>query len=224
VNVSDDEAAWFGMATIVQTGVRRAAHELGENVVVIGAGLLGQLVTQYVRLLGAREIIMIDTAAIRLSMALKHGATQSLQMPAAEAYQKVAELTRGRMADVVYDVTGHSAVFPVALQMVRNFGKMILLGDAGNPTEQRLTADVITRGLQIIGAHDRHAPAAPSDFAHWTKANMAALFFHYLEHRQMSVASMITHRYSPADARSAYQMLLTDRATAMGVVFDWKNL
>src|ERR1700730_9128836 len=59
-DISDEEAPWFGLATIVQNGVRRAEHKLGDAVVVIGLGLLGQLVVQYVRLLGARQIIAVD--------------------------------------------------------------------------------------------------------------------------------------------------------------------
>ena len=44
--IVDEDAPWFGLATIVQHGVRRAEHQLGEIVVVIGLGLLGQLTVQ----------------------------------------------------------------------------------------------------------------------------------------------------------------------------------
>jgi len=57
---------------------------MGDVVVVIGLGLLGQLVVQYCRLMGASEIIAIDTAAMRLDMAAAHGATRTLKMSAAE--------------------------------------------------------------------------------------------------------------------------------------------
>ncbi|HEY9247752.1 MAG TPA: zinc-binding alcohol dehydrogenase [Rariglobus sp.] len=73
-NVSDDEAVWFGIACIVQNGIRRAEHELGDAVVIIGLGLLGQLAVQFARLSGAREIIAIDTAPRRLEFARAHGA------------------------------------------------------------------------------------------------------------------------------------------------------
>ena len=51
--VSDEEATWFGLACIVQNGVRRANHVLGDDVVVVGLGQLGQLVVEYARLGGA---------------------------------------------------------------------------------------------------------------------------------------------------------------------------
>src|SRR5438034_3918250 len=219
--VSDEEAIWFGLAGIVQNGVRRAEHEMGDAVVVIGLGILGQLVTQYTRLLGAREVIAVDTAPARLAMAAAHGATATLEMPVAEARPEIERLTEGRGADVVYDVTGHAAVFGAALPLVRRFGKLLLLGDTGTPSEQRLTSDVVTRGLRIIGAHDNNPPPAATDHAWWTHANMAHLFFTYLERGQMRVADLITHRFRPEDAAAAYDLLTRDRSTAMGVVFEW---
>jgi threonine dehydrogenase-like Zn-dependent dehydrogenase len=219
--VSDEEATWFGLACIVQNGVRRAEHELGDAVVVVGLGILGQLVTQYTRLLGAREVVAIDTAPARLAMAAAHGATHVLELPVGETKPEVERLTDGRGADVVYDVTGHAAVLSAALPLARRFGKLLLLGDTGSPSEQRLTSDVVTRGVRIIGAHDGNPPATATDHAWWTHANMARLFFTYLERGQMRVSDLVTHRFRPEDAPAAYDLLTRDRASAMGVVFEW---
>ncbi|HVF09768.1 MAG TPA: zinc-binding alcohol dehydrogenase [Abditibacteriaceae bacterium] len=222
--IADEDATWFGLAGIVQNGVRAAEHALGDVVVVVGLGLLGQLVVQYVRLMGAREIIAVDTARPRLEMARTHGATQTLAMGVAEAHDAIQELTGGRLADVVYDVTGHPAVFAPALKLVRKFGKLLLLGDSGNPSEQHLTADVVSRGLRIIGAHDTNPPATATDRDYWTNIHMQQLFFSYLERGQMRVNDLVTHRYLPQQAREAYAMLETDRASAMGVLFDWTQV
>src|SRR4051794_35082588 len=51
--VSDDDATWTALGKIAQIGVRAAEHRMGDSVVVIGLGLVGQLVAQYVRLMGA---------------------------------------------------------------------------------------------------------------------------------------------------------------------------
>ena len=222
--VSDEEAAWFGLAKITQVGVRRAQHRLGDAVVVIGLGLLGQLVTQYARLSGAREVIAIDTAPQRLAMAKAHGATQTLEMGVEDAHQAVSEITEGRLADVVYDITGHAAVFAPALGLVRRFGTLLLLGDTGTPGDQRLTSDVVTRGVQIAGVHDSHTTPTVTDTDFWTEHNMERLFFSYIARQQMNVADLITHRFSPLEAPQAYHLLQTDRSNVMGVVFDWNKL
>lgn len=222
--VEDEAAPWFALACIVQNGVRRATHYLGDNVVIIGLGLLGQLAVQYIRLFGARQVIAIDTAPRRLEMALQGGATQVLNMGAAEAREQVLALTGGRGADVVYDVTGHPAVFQAALALPRRFGQLLLLGDTGEPSKQCLTSDVMTRGVTITAAHDCHPPEVADDYHFWTRDNMALLFFDYLARGQMNVDPLITHRFAPTEAAAAYDLLLTDRANAMGVIFEWDKL
>lgn len=222
--VSDEDATWFGLANIVQNGVRRAEHQLGEAVAVIGLGPIGQLVVQYLRLLGARHVIAIDPVAQRLELAAAHGATALITARADEARDEVFRLTGGQGVDAVYDVTGAPRVFPAALRLLRRFGRLVLLGDTGTPGEQRLTGDVVTKGLRIIGAHDSNPPAESSDHALWSHARMADLFFTYLQRGDMRVGDLITHRYAPTDAPRAYALLREQRATTLGVLFDWEGV
>lgn len=222
--LSDEEATWFGLATIVQNGVRRAEHALGQTVVVIGLGLLGQLAVQYARLQGAREVIAVDPVERRLAMARGGGATTTLAMGAAEAREAVLEMTVGAGADVVYDVTGAASVFPVALGLLRRFGRLVLLGDTGTPSAQHLTADVIRNGLTIVGAHDSHPPLVETDHAPWTRQRMAALFFTFLQRGDMRVADLVTHRFAPTEASAVYRLLHDDPAVAMGVIFNWTDV
>jgi 2-desacetyl-2-hydroxyethyl bacteriochlorophyllide A dehydrogenase len=219
--LSDEAATWFGLANIAQNGVRRAEHGLGDSIAVIGLGPVGQLVIQYLRLLGARQVIAIDPARQRLELARAHGATVAVNAGAAEARDEVLHLTDGLGVDVVYDVTGAPSVFPAALGLLRRFGRLVLLGDTGTPTEQRLTGDVVTKGLRIVGAHDGNPPATSSDHAYWSHARMTELFFTYLQRGDMRVQDLITHRYAPAEARHAYDSLREHRFTTMGVIFDW---
>lgn len=222
--ISFEEAAWIALAKIVQNGVRRAAHAMGDDVAVIGLGILGQLVIQYTRLMGARLVMGIDMAAPRLAYAEKSGATHTIHAPADQALATVRGLTDGRMADVVYDVTGFPGVFASALALPRRFGTVLLLGDTGTPSGQQLSSNVVTRGLRIIGAHDSHPPQEASDFVPWSSPRMSELFFTYLARGQMNVRDLISHTYAPTQAREAYTMLITDRSAAMGVIFDWTRL
>jgi threonine dehydrogenase-like Zn-dependent dehydrogenase len=222
--VSDEDVAWFGLATIVQNGVRRAQHTLGEDVVVIGLGPLGQLVTQYVRLLGARQVIAVDPVEQRLEQAQAHGATTTIALSVDEARSRVLQLTDGAGANVVYDVTGAAAVFAPALRLLRRFGRLVLLGDTGSPSAQHLVGDVVTKGLTIIGAHDSNPPIGSTDHAYWSRKRMAELFFTYLQRGDIHVSHLITHRFSPHNAVAAYDLLSTAGASPLGILFDWTTL
>jgi len=222
--VSDEDASWFALAMIAQNAVRAAQHQLGDNVVIIGAGLLGQLTVQYLRLTGARQIIVVDPAELRLKMAKEHGATTVIAKKIQDAREEVLALTDGKGAEVVYDITGIASVFAPALTLLRRFGKLILLGDTGEPSQQFLTGDVITKGLRIIGTHASNPPEVSTDHTPWTQEEMFRLFFTYVARGDMRVNDLITHRFSPHEAPQAYHMLRHDRSSAMGVVFDWTGL
>ena len=200
--------------------VRRAELRMGARVVVIGLGPLGQLLVQYARVVGAEEILAVDLAPGRLETAGAHGATQTFAGSAADALPFVQEHTDGRLADVVFDATGHYAVFPLALKLVRNFGTMMLTGDSPHPSKQTLRADVITRQVSIRGTHNENLPP---DQAEWTRPQ-AQLFHAYVARGQMRVDDLITSRFSPAEAPDVYAMLLENRTETLGVLFDWRQL
>ncbi|MFC1717826.1 zinc-binding dehydrogenase [Candidatus Poribacteria bacterium] len=217
--ISDEEASWCKLATITQTGIRQAEHMMGDTAAIIGLGPLGQLITQYLKVLGLREILAIDQIQPRLDRALEHGATAAFCGSAADAKDFVLEHTDGELADVVYDVTGYYAVFPMALPLARRFGKVILQGDSPHPSKQHLTHDVLTRQLRVLGSHNE---ALPPQYAHWTMKRQAELFLKYVQRKQMNVADLITHRFDPAKAGEVYAQLDSARGDSAGVIFDWR--
>lgn len=220
-SVSDEEATWMCLATTTQVAVRRAEHSLGEYVGVVGLGMLGQLIVQYLVLSGAQKIICIDPVSGRLEMAKAHGATDTLPINVSDARGEIAELTKGNMLDVVYDVTGHPAVLAYCIPLVRKLGRVILVGDTPNPTQQRLAPGVVSDSISILGIHGSMTPEHPSEFYRWTRRDVIALFYDYLQRGQMKVSDLITHRYKPSDAPQVYANIMQDRSSAMGIVFDW---
>lgn len=219
--VPAEQAAWGTLAYITQHGYRKGEVRLGENVVIVGAGLLGQLVTQYASVGGAGKIIVIDTADQRLAMAAAHGATHTLNMPVDQAQKQVEKLTDGKGAEVVFDITGHAAVFAGALGLVRRFGRLVLVGDTGSPEQQHLIHAVIGRDITIRGAHDTNAAIDADDFTPWSKRAMTSLFYQFIASDRVRVGDLITHRFPIEEAQAAYDLLTGRREQAMGVVFRY---
>ena len=219
--VSDEAAAWSKLATITQTSIRRAELKMGARVVVIGAGPLGQLLTQYCRVMGPSEVMVIDTIDSRLEVAFAHGATQTFCGSAADAGSFVESYTDGAGADVVFDATGHFAVLPMGLRLARQFGTLMLTGDSPYPSKQVLTGDVLTRQVNIRGTHNEKLAPHLED---WSSTRQMQLFHTYLERGQMRTDDLITSRHPPSEAPKVYANLLENRAETIGVVFDWSKL
>ena len=222
--IGDEDATWTNLACTTQLGVRRAELQLGETVGVVGLGVLGQLVVQYLAVSGARKIIAIDLVQNRLEVAKAHGATHALALDVKSARKKIVKITESKMLDVVFDVTGHPAVLAPSIQLLRRLGRVILLGDTPTPSQQCLGPGVVSDSIAILGIHGTMSPAQASEFNPWSREEMTALFFDYLTQGRMCVSDLITHRYSPLDAPQVYAGLLQDRSTAIGVVFDWNLL
>jgi 2-desacetyl-2-hydroxyethyl bacteriochlorophyllide A dehydrogenase len=222
--VGAEEGTFGVLGATVMNGVRRARIELGEVVAVVGAGLLGQLCAQLVGLAGAFPVIAIDLAENRLQLAARLGVTHTLRLPVEAAGAEVQRLSKGRGADVAFEVTGHPAVVAPLLRLLRREGRAILLGSARGQSHVDFHDEVHTLGLHVIGAHVSTHPERETFHAPWTRERNVELFFDLLQARHLDVGSLITHRYPATEAAGAYGMLLEDRTRAVGVLLDWTGV
>ena len=125
--ISDEEAAFHNLAATVMNSVRLSKVTLGENVGVVGVGILGQFAIMFSRLAGGFPVIALDISEDRLEIAKKSGATEVLRSDIEDVVKKIQDLTEGRMLDVVFEVTGNPNVIPWAIKLVKHLGRFIIL-------------------------------------------------------------------------------------------------
>lgn len=207
-------AAWFALAKITCIGARAAGAVLGEPVVVIGGGPIGQMALRWLKAAGA-SLVCIDPVEARLAHARRIGAT-CLAGDVAALGGQVRAATGGGAA-VVVDATGNPTVFAAALGMARRRGTVVLLGDTGTPAEQRLTGDVILKGLNVVGAHDGHAEGA------WGEQRIIDLFAAMVADGRIDMIGLTTHVIPGGQAPRAYAAITDDPARTLGVALDWTN-
>ncbi|MEA3337707.1 MAG: zinc-binding alcohol dehydrogenase [Chloroflexota bacterium] len=223
-DVSDDQAAFWQLGKTVMNGVRLARIALGEAVVTVGAGILGQLAIQYIHLSGAFPLIAVDLSERRLELAADSGATYTLPGDRQDLIDELRRITHGRMADVVFEITGNQQVIPIALRMARPQGRIIILGSPRGPVEIDFHNEVHSLGLQVIGAHVSTHPDTATPCNPWTAQRNGELFFDLVQAGRLQVDGLISHRFSWQEAPSAYTMLAEDRTQAMGVVLEgWQD-
>ncbi len=210
-----EQAVWFALAKITFHGALVARYALGDSVLIVGAGPIGQMSIRWARAAGCARIIVVDTAAHRMPLAEAGGATALVTSPIGEAREGVLAAGGGKLPRVVIDSTGNAAVFAAALGLVADRGTVVLMGDTGSPTRQALTSDVIIRGLTIVGAHDGH------DTGEWNGATISQLFFNLVASGRFPMAGLTSHVFTPENATDAYLTANRDRASTMGLIFDW---
>jgi threonine dehydrogenase-like Zn-dependent dehydrogenase len=120
--------------------VERAGIALGDTVVVQGSGPVGLNALVFASLAGALRVLVIGAPAARLAEARRLGAEDVLDVSATTPDERLAWLrdrTAGRGADVVIEASGNPAAVPEGLEMVRDAGRYVVVGqytDAGDVT------------------------------------------------------------------------------------------
>ncbi|MBB5980562.1 zinc-dependent alcohol dehydrogenase [Kribbella solani] len=213
--IPSEVAPWATLAQVAYVGAVAAEHRLRDSVLVIGAGPIGQMSVRWAAAAGVESIVVADIAPRRLELAQWGGATAIVTGDPADHAEQIVEACFGESPRVVIDTTGRSEMLPKALGLVRDRGTVVLLGDPGSPSEQHLTMDVITRGLQIRGAH---GPLLLD-----VEAETYRSFFGLNISGRLSLDGLNTHRFAPKDCAEAYRLVSTQRGETMGVIFDWTD-
>jgi NADPH:quinone reductase-like Zn-dependent oxidoreductase len=221
--VSAESASWFQLNIIVQNGIRETNPVLGETAVVIGLGPLGQLAVRLLGLCGLSRLVAVDPSQERCALAEGHGPDVILAVTADKAVKQVKELTGGRGADIVFDITGHPAVFHSAQHMLARRGRLGLIGDVPKPSQQSLTHDIVSNSISIVGAHGSTPPRTGNDYYRWGKYELTAFFFELIASGKISLDSLTTHRITPGEAPAKYAEIHGNRGAYMGVIVDWQQ-
>jgi threonine dehydrogenase-like Zn-dependent dehydrogenase len=128
--------------------------EEGDTVVVQGPGHQGLAVLEAVLAKGPKQVVVTGTSAdqLRLDTATAIGATRAVAVDTDDVAGVVAELTGGQGADVVFDVASVPATVPMAIDLVRFRGRILLAGLKHFQAIPNLVTDhIVVRGLRVFG-------------------------------------------------------------------------
>jgi 2-desacetyl-2-hydroxyethyl bacteriochlorophyllide A dehydrogenase len=221
-NLSFDEASFTYLVEIALQGVRKARIELGEAVVVMGLGLVGQLALQIAKISGAMPVMGVDFFENRVALAKKLGADHAFNAKKVDTVKMVKEVTDGKGANVVIDATGSPLAPQTAVQLTRRFGRIILLGSTRGETNFNFYS-VHLEGISMIGAHIRTRPHSDSSPGLWAPAEERALAFRLLSQGKLDIKDLITVKMPFEEARKAYNMLMESKDSVLAILLDWKR-
>jgi len=153
-NVSYEEAALAEPLSCCIHGVDLAQIKSGDTVVVLGAGPIGLLHTQLVRILGASKVTTITGHnEEKLAFARKLGADDTINASLEDPVSKVRASSSGIGADVVVEATGNPVAVEQAIKMARRGGRVIIFGCAPEKAKIEVSPYIINDSeLMIFGA------------------------------------------------------------------------
>jgi len=211
--VNPDSAAFTTLGAISLHGFRLANPQVGDNIAVIGLGLLGLLATRIALASGCRVFgTDIDPQRVRLGKT-----TGAVCTNRANADTAGRTFSGGKGFDAVLicaDATGDD-VIKLAAEICRDRGKVISIGAVGlNLTRKQFYEKEITFLVSRSYGPGRYDPAYeeegvdyPYGYVRWTETRNMAAFLDMISIGKLEVESLITHRFKIDDAARAYKLI-----------------
>jgi predicted dehydrogenase len=214
-----EEAAFATLGAVALQGVRLAAPTLGERVVVVGLGVIGQLAVQLLRAHGC-AVLGVDRDAARVALARALGAEAGVVSGGAAPVSEILGFTRGRGADAVLIAAATDSNEPVELagEISRRKGRVVVVGSVRMDVPRRtyyerelsLTVSCSYGPGRYDPAYEARGHDYPVAYVRWTVQRNIEAFLDLLAAGRLEVRSLITHRVPIADAERAYRLLGPD--------------
>ncbi len=225
------QAAFATLGAIAMQGIRQADLRLGENAVVIGLGLIGQLTIQMLNAAGIRTIgIDIDDRMVKL--AAMNNCELPLNRRSETLEHDVMQFTSGHGTDAVIITAGTDSTDPVDLAgaLCRKKGKVVIVGAV--PTGFKRT-NYFRKELELKmsasygpGRYDREYEEEGIDYPYayvrWTENRNMEAFIELLRKDKLNVTGLITHEFLFGKAEDAYKIIVekTEPFTGMVLKYD----
>lgn len=212
--VPPEQAAFATLGAIALEGVRLARVALGETVVVIGLGLIGQITVQLLLAAGCR-VAAIDLDPARVDLACRAGAGVAVPPQGADAVLITADASSNEPVET-------------AARLAREKGRVVAVGLVKTDLPRH---DFFQKELEFVVSRStgpgRYDPSFeiegrdyPYPYVRWTQTRNLEAFLDLLARGRISIGHLITHRFPFAEAPAAYDLLLSD-ASRLGIVFEY---
>ncbi|GGT97683.1 bi-domain-containing oxidoreductase [Streptomyces coeruleorubidus] len=223
-------AAFGTVGSIALQGVRQGEPQLGEVALVIGLGLIGQLVVQLLAASGVR-VVGADPDPARCELAERLGAQAAGDPASAAVESAVAELTGGHGVDQVYLAAGGGSNQPVELaaRLCRDRGRVVDIGKCrlDLPWNAYYEKELDVRFSRSYGPgrydpeYELEGRDYPIGYVRWTERRNLACFLDLLARGSVDVEPLTSHVAEFDDAVETYQRLKDGELKAVAVLFRY---
>lgn len=209
-------AAFATLGSIAMQSVRVAGVRLGENVVVIGLGLVGLLTTQILRAAGC-NVFGIDVNPERARFAAQQNFCQAAPRKAANLAEQVQAFSGGYGADAVIITAAAPNNDPVALagELARYKARVVVVGrtEMTAPRETYLFKELELCTSLAYGpgtgdpSYEEKGLDYPIGYVRWTENRNMAAFLQLIAGQKIQLDPLITHEFEVDDAPRAFQVV-----------------
>ncbi len=229
-NVDFESAAFTTLGAIAMHGFRLAEPQLGENVAVIGLGLLGLLTIQLAAAAGCNVLgIDLDPKRIKLASAL---GLEAVTRPQAESASQAFTANRGFDTVIICADTPSNDPVELAGVIARDRAKVVATGAVGLNIPRKIYYE---KEISFINSrsygpgrydsnYEENGVDYPIGYIRWTEGRNFQAVVDLLASRKLQVESLITHRFPIEDGAQAYEVITGKKKEAfLGVLLKYSD-
>jgi predicted dehydrogenase/threonine dehydrogenase-like Zn-dependent dehydrogenase len=229
-DVSLAHASFTTLGSIALQGIRQADLRLGENCVVIGLGLVGQLTVQMLQASGVKSI-GIDVDARMVKLAEDNNIDLALARNRDDLENIITEFTNGYGTDAVIITAGTDSLDPIDLAgtLCRKKGKVIIVGAVPTgfkrPNYFKKELDLRMSCSYGPGRYDSEYEELgidyPYSYVRWTENRNMQAFIELIKTKKINLDKLLTHTFTFAEAPKAYDLIMSKTEPFVGMVLKY---
>jgi len=228
--VSFGEAAYATVGSIALQGVRLAEPQLGEDVAVIGLGLIGLLTVQLLKANGCR-VVGTDLDPSKVELAKEIGLDRGIVASEEHPVSAVDTFSGGRGVDHTLITAATDSNEPVeqAGEFTRRKGDVVAVGEVGMniPRDAYYHKELEVKVSMSYGP-GRYDPSYeeggidyPYDYVRWTEQRNMEAVLGLMAEGKLDVEALTTHQYPLDDALDAYDLIQNETEPHVGILLDY---
>lgn len=192
-----EAAALIEPSTVARHIIDLGYFEAGQSAIVLGAGSVGLMAVQWLRILGAKLIICTDVVDDNLDAARELGAHVTLNPRNVDVKEEVKKVA-GDGVDLTIEASGSPQALAQTIQVTRPRGNIVCGGNQPLDASLPMTfiEDMMRKELRLNGCFMSYS--APFPGHEWTETLQAIL------NGQLNMAKMISHRYPLAQVSQVF--------------------
>jgi predicted dehydrogenase/threonine dehydrogenase-like Zn-dependent dehydrogenase len=228
-NVSSDQAAFAVLGAIALQGVRLSKLQLGETVLVIGLGLIGQITVALLKASGCR-VIGTDPDSAKCELAVKMGA--DIARPGIASNDVNCGAGLGADAVLITASTSSNDPIKLAADAVRKKGRIVLVGVVGLHLDRRQfyfkEAEFAVSCSYGPGRYDpeyeEHGHDYPAAYVRWTEQRNMRAVLEMMASGRLDVSPLISHRFNIENADAAYKLIEAGSEPYLGILIEYPDV
>jgi L-iditol 2-dehydrogenase len=199
--VSFEEAAMTEPAAVAIHALRIGQVEIGDYVLILGAGPIGLMLAKWAQIGGAGKVLLIDIDDEKIEFAESQGFDYVCNSKKTDADAWIQEMTGSRGVDLAIEGTGVAAGLEQCLTGTRSFGRIVAMGNPAGEMKlsQKSYWELLRKQLTIKGTWN-------SSFVSFPK-NDWNLALQMMEKKALEVTPFITHRLKLDEIPDALRMM-----------------